>query len=202
MGNILIEQLPEAVEIDGREWAIRTGFRDCLRVILAFEDAELTIFEKQMVLLELLYPEKPNNAQAAFDLGIQFLNGGEPGESDGGGPSMRLYSFAQDAGFIFSAFRQTHGIDLEKAEMHWWKFIALFMDLGPETTFCNLVSLRKKIKTGKASKEERQTYREIRDVAELPELDTRTIEEKAQMNEFLRQVEEAKKRRMASREAK
>lgn len=194
--NILVEQLPSAVEIDGQEWPINTDFRACLRVIMAFEDGDLTTQEKQVVLLENLYPSLPSNVPEAFRLGIKFLNGGETvdGESEGEF-SLRLYSFEKDASFIFSAFRQTHSIDLETAELHWWKFLALFMDLGADTTFCNLVSLRKRVKTGKASKQELQMYRELKDVIDVSEPVVLTHEEKEQEAEFMRLVEAAMEKR-------
>jgi hypothetical protein len=193
--NILVEQLPTAVEIDGQAYEIHSDFRACLRVILAFEDAELTNLEKQAVLLDNLYPVKPANLQAALAQGVKFLDGGKVESGEEGESSPRLYSFAKDAGFIFAAFKQTHGIDLETAELHWWKFLALFMDLGSETTFCNLVSLRKRVKTGKASKEERKAAREMGDIFDIPDPDTRTPEEKAQEDEFMRLVREGERNR-------
>lgn len=200
MTNLLVEELPSAVEIDGIEYAINTDFRCALRVILAFEDDELTGMEKQAVMLQNLYPECPENVEQALKLAGKFLNGGDDGKGDDDTP-MRLYSFAQDANYIFAAFRQTHGIDLETAQLHWWKFLALFMDLGSETTFCNLVSLRKRIKSGKATKEEVKAYRDMRDVIDLKEPDTRTLEEKEKEAEFLRLVEEGRRRRREAKKA-
>ena len=48
-----------------------------------------------------------------------------------------------------------------------------------------LIGLRKRIMTGKATKEERQAYQEMKDVLELEQPDTRTLEEKEQEAEFL-----------------
>jgi hypothetical protein len=197
--NLLVEDLPEAVEIDGAEYKINTDYRTAIRVILAFEDDELTGLEKQIIMLQNLYPVLPENVQEAARLANKFLNGGEENAEGDSGP--RLYSFAKDANYIFAAFRQTHGIDLETAQLHWWKFLALFMDLGSETTFCSLVSLRKRIKTGKATKEEMKAYRDMRDVIDLPEPDTRTWEEKEKEREFLRLVEEGRKRREAQKQS-
>lgn len=171
--------------VDGVEYRVNTDFRDCLRTMLAFEDNDLTPQEKQLVLLQNLYAEVPPNTAAATRAAVEFLNGGAA--KDGSGP--RLYSFGQDAGMIFSAFRQTHGIDLETASLHWWKFLALFFDLGADTTFCNLVSLRKRVKTGKASKEERAAAREMGEAFDVPELDERTLDEKEQEAEFMRLLE-------------
>lgn len=196
MTNILFDPLPEAVEIDGLAVPINTDFRDCLRIILAFEDPGLTVAEQYAIMLNNLYPQPVEHVQQALEQGIKFLNGGEdqPAE-DHAGPGLRLYSFRQDARFIFAAFRQTHGIDLESAALHWWAFLALFMDLGSETTFCNLVSLRKRIKTGKASKEERRMYQEMRAVIDIEEPEHLTADERAQEEEFLRLVKEGLKQR-------
>jgi hypothetical protein len=155
---------------------------------MAFEDAELTPQEKQVIILSNLYQVQPGNVQAALEKASQFLNGGKTEETNDNDNSMRLYSFDRDAQFIFSAFRQTHGIDLETAELHWWKFIAYFMDLGQETTFCQLVGLRSRIKKGTASKEERQAAREMGDLIDVPEIDDRTLEEKEREAEFLQLI--------------
>lgn len=197
MINILFDPLPEAVEINGQAVPINTDFRDCLRIIMAFDDPDLTGVEQRAILLSNLYPQPVENAQQALEQGVKFLNGGEDQSAgDQAGAGIKLYSFRQDARYIFAAFRQTHGIDLEEVDhLHWWKFLALFMDLGSETTFCNLVSLRKRIKTGKASKEEKRIYQEMRAVIEIEEPERLTAEERAQEEEFLRLVKEGLKQR-------
>lgn len=194
--NILIDQLPTSVEIDGQEHAINSDFRDCLRVIMAFEDPELAQIEKQIILLNNLYLISPDDPEKALSVGLKFLDGGkEKFEDEEPSSSPRVFSFSKDADLIFAAFQQTHGIDLSAVEyMHWWKFLALFLDLG-DTTFCNLVGLRKRIKTGKATAEDRQIASEIGDMLYIPDVDDRSIEERDKADEFLRELEEGKKRR-------
>ena len=193
--NLLIEELPEAVEIDGIEYPINTDFRACLRVISAYEDNDLTAYEKHAILLANLYPKPPHDMAKAIEQAIKFLNGGSTTNDDEIGAALRLYSFKQDAGLIFAAFKQTHGIDLLDTEyLHWWKFLALFSDLGTETTFCNLVSLRKRVKTGKASKEERAAARELGERFDVPEIDNRTPDEKEQEAEFMRLIKQSKRK--------
>lgn len=182
--NILIDEFPEAIEISGSEYSIHSDFRTALRIIMAFEDNELTGMEKQHVLLANLYDEKPKDVELAFKAGLRFLNMGEENKEDDDGP--RVYSFTKDATLIFAAFRQTHGVDLATTDMHWWKFLALFMDLGSETAFCSLVGLRRRVKTGKATKEERRAAREMGDIFNLPEIDTRSLEEREAEAEFMR----------------
>lgn len=129
----------------------------------------------------------PDDIEAAFTQGVKFLNGGQIGEEKEEVP-IRLFSFEKDANLIFAAFKQTHGIDLSNTEnLHWWKFIALFMDLGSETTFCQLIGLRKRVKTGKATKEEKEAAREMGDMFEIPEPEEPlTAEEQQREREFMR----------------
>ena len=192
--NVLVDELPEKVEVDGRDYAINSNFRACLKTILAFEDPELTISEKQTILLENFFAEKfPENIEKAFEVAILFLDGGENGKEkkqEEMQASPRLYSFSGDASLIYAAFRQTHGIDLSHTELHWWQFLALFKDLGQDTAFCNLVILRKRVKDGTASKEERKAAREMGVAFEVPEIDDRTLEEKESEREFFRLLNE------------
>jgi len=144
-------------------------------------------------MLELLYLDKPDNLHEAFEQGMRFLNGGEK-IKDAEKYGTRLYSFDKDANFIMAAFRQTHGVDLETENMHWWKFLALFMDLGGDTTFSNLVRLRKRLKNGKASKEERATASEIREIIDLPENEPQTLEELEALEKFKELVKRGKEK--------
>lgn len=187
--NLLVDTLPEAVAVGGVIYPIRCDHRTCLRIILAFEDPDLTAAEKRALLLYNLYPEIPENVQEAYEVGVRFLDGGKTPEADGEARNRpRVVSFSKDANLIYAAFRQTHGIDLSTANLHWWEFLALFMDLGSETTFCQLVSLRHRVKTGKATKEELKAYRENKDIIDVPELDTRTLEDREKEAEFFRLV--------------
>jgi hypothetical protein len=174
--NILVDTLPTSLEVEGKEYKIDSDFRACLRTILAFEDAELAGLEKSLILYNSLFVEKPDNVSEALKQGVWFLNMGSDEVDDSNGP--RVFSWWKDASLIYAAFQQTHGIDLESVEyMHWWKFLALFMDLGSGTVFCSLVGLRKRVKTGKASKEERATARELGAMFIVPEIDDRTPDE-------------------------
>lgn len=193
MKNLLLEDLPETIEIDGKSYAVNSDFKSALRTILAFEDGDLTPQEKYLVLVENLYKETPPDIEAAISKGLEFLNGGSSEEGEDGGESLRLYSFSQDGNLIFAAFRQTHGIDLSVENLHWWKFIALFLDLGAETSFVNLISLRKRLKEGTASKEEVKYYRQNKEVVDVPEVDTRTLDEKIAEQRFYKLLGKGKK---------
>ena len=157
--NILVDDLPEAIEISGVEYAVNFDFRTGLACILDMESSELTDEEKCILLLRRIYGETiPNDVETAIKLAVKFLDGGKE-QSEEENPfadNVRLYSFEKDATLIYAAFRQTHGIDLHKVDLHWGQFLALFQDLGADTGFCNLVNLRRRVNSGEATKEERQ----------------------------------------------
>lgn len=188
--NILTGQLPEAVEIDGIPVRIETDFRVCLTVILAFEDQALTDIEKQSVMLDLMYPEPPENLIEAARLAVKFLNCGDDPQLEGNAADDgigRLYSFEQDAKYIYSAIKQSHGIDLESVEyLHWWKFCYLFLDIQEDCFFNRLIHLRRQKKLGKLSKEEKELYIRIQSIVDLPEV--LTAEEQSVADEFMRQL--------------
>jgi hypothetical protein len=180
---------------------INYEWRACLMTILSYEDGEITDMEKSGILLDNVFPfieEYPviaDNIEEATRQAVWFLNGGEDEPKSNSGP--RVFSFSKDSGFIFAAFRQTHGVDLETAELHWWKFLALFMDIGGETTFSHLVSLRKRLKTGKATKEEIAAANEMREILDMPQVDDMTIEQRealAKFDELVSKRQEEKKR--------
>lgn len=182
MPNVLVDAPPTTIEINGRDYEVNYSFRNCLKIILAFEDPELAMVEKSMVLVELLYREKPPDLQLAIEKGIEFLDGGVDRDDDDESP--RVFSFDKDARMIMAGFRQTYGLDLHATDIHWWDFLMLFLDLSPDTTFSNLVNLRHRVKSGKATKEEREVARDLGDTFQLEDYEPLSIAEMETKREF------------------
>lgn len=172
--NILTGSLPEAVEIDGEIYDLDTDFRTGIDIMIAFEDDKLSEYEKAVIMVQLLFLKTPTNFIKARAQAIKFLNCGEEenevglGGSDGD-ETERLYSFQKDAKYIYSAIRQSHGIDLESVGyLHWWKFCYMFLDLKEECFFSKMIYYRKQEPRGKLAKEEREYCNSIRDILTLP----------------------------------
>lgn len=193
--NTLIDKFPTKALIDGKVYELNTDFRNCLKIILAFEDDELLDFEKAEIMLRNLYGENiPKNTDEAIRKAIYFLDCGEEDEEKkvGTSNSTRLYSFTKDAKYIYSAIKQTHGIDLENVEyLHWWKFVYLFLDLNPNCFFCKIIDLRNKKKKGKLSKEEKRLYIQLYDILELNNKPKFTEEEQKEIDEFMELLQQA-----------
>lgn len=166
--NFLINKFPTTVEIDGEEVAINYDFRNCLKIILAFEDENLTDYEKVIVALSLFYKEIPKNIISAEEKMIEFLNMGEKDKTSEN--EYRTYSLEKDAKYIYSGIQKTHNIDLNSEEdMHFWKFMNLFMELDENCFFNQLVYLRKQKQKGKLTDYEKELYFSLGDVVEIKE---------------------------------
>ena len=198
--NILTDSLPDAVMVDGVVYPVNTSFKVCLRIMAACEDNELTNGEKATVMLRLLYGENiPANTEEALRMASKFLDGGDQERGKGKAEAAnegRLYSFVHDASYIFSAFKQSHDIDLEQEEqLHWWKFLTLFFDLNPDCFFHRLINLRRNLYRGKLTKEERELYLSIKHIVDLP---VSSSEADREEDEFLRLLREGVEKRAST----
>lgn len=168
--NIILEQLPQAVMIDGAAVPINTDFRVCLKIIQAMEDDVLMEHEKLTVLMDLLYPEPPENTALALSQGLKFLNLDK--EADATKLNQpQVYSLEKDSSYIYTAFKSSFNIDLNDIEyLHWWKFRSLFADLGKDCFFNTLVSLRSRQQSGKLTDSEKEFVRRNPDIISLTEI--------------------------------
>lgn len=183
----LAEQLPTAIRIAGNDYPVNWDWRSCMRIITMFESSELTDAEKLELSAELLYKKTPPQSGEVYEKAIIFLDGGECREDEGAGAApARLYSFGQDAGLIYAAFRQSHGIDLGREELHWWEFCSLFLSLSEETLFCRVVSLRDRQRKGLLTPQERKQAAAMGNLIKLRE--EYSNEEKLAVESFLATV--------------
>ena len=164
--NVLIDKFPLSLEVGGEKIEIAADLRNCLTVILAYEDEALTDQERAFVLLSRIFKGDipKEHLKEAVDKAAWFMNCGE--ERSAGGE--RLYSFEQDAKYIYSAISQSHGIDLQGVDfLHWWQFCYLFLDLDKDCFFTQLIDLRRRKSEGKLTKEEAEYCSRISDILEL-----------------------------------
>ncbi len=181
---ILIDGLPTAIEVDGIEYDINADYQTGLKIIMAFEDNELTQYEKCTVLVELLYKELPHNLSEAIKQGIKFLDCGDNSQKSGNSDGIRKYSFIQDDKYIYRAVDGVLQGRLSKGELvHWWEFVLGFMELPEDCFISKLIYLRTQKAKGKLSKEERELYYKIKDIVDLKE--EYTHGEQKQIDEFM-----------------
>ena len=182
--NILIDEVPEYVEIDGVEYKINTDFRIGIMFELLIQDNTFADMEKVEIALNLYYPEIPHDPIQALEKILWFYRCGKeydaesPQEgTEGTTQQQAIYSFEHDAEYIYAAFLDQYGIDLQDIEhLHWWKFRALFKGLKEDNLIVKIMGYRAIKIDDSMTDSEKKFYRRMKKIYALP--DNRTQEEK------------------------
>lgn len=151
--NLLLDTLPESVYLADpdppyleREYPISTDFRTGIAFTELMENNDLNEDEKAEQALMLYYGGIPANVEAAYEALIYFYLCGKDADNmtTGGGDAHRapVFSYAQDAPYLFAAFEQQYGIDLTTVDLHWWRFRALFDGLSDKTELVKIIGYR------------------------------------------------------------
>lgn len=161
--------LPTSVELGGQKYAIRSDFRAALDICAALSAPDLSDEERALAALVIFYPDweeiPDDQLPDALRECYRFLNGGDDEPERRQRP--RLMSWEQDWPLIVAPVSRILGRDVRGIELHWWSFLAAYMEIG-ECTFAQVVAIRsKKAKGQSLSKEERAWYRENRELVDF-----------------------------------
>lgn len=197
----MIGGLPETLTVGGREYPIRTDYRDVLQVLEAFSDEELEHIEKWIVAVYLLFEDFScaddvlEAVEDGFDLGEAvgqiswFLSVGKPEEKDRDAP---LYDWKQDEQMIFAAVNKVAGREVREADyMHWWTLSGYVNGVDKDDFWTFVISIRDKLnKKKKLEKNEREFLNKNRELVILEKRKTREEQElemryKALLNRML-----------------
>ena len=100
---------------------------------------------------------------------LNFYRCGKPPEKhSGGGDEKAVFSYDFDDGYIYAAFKEQYGIDLNDANLHWWKFRALFQSLRGDCMFVKIVDYRTMPITPKMSTADRNFFQKMKKLYALP----------------------------------
>lgn len=164
----MIGSLPKSLTVNNKEYPIRSDYRDCLTILSAFNDPDLSIEEKVIVTLDILYkqPIPTNDVTEAYKKAVWFLNCGDTVSKPQ--TSAPIYSWSQDEQLIFSAVNKVAGKEIRAVEyLHFWTFMGLFNEIG-EGSFATVISIRnKKRKHKKLEKWEQEFYRNNKELVDL-----------------------------------
>ncbi len=197
----MIGGLPETLTVGGREYPIRTDYRDVLQVLEAFSDEELEHIEKWIVAVYLLFEDFScaddvlEAVEDGFDLGEAvgqiswYLSVGKPEEKDRDAP---LYDWKQDEQMIFAAVNKVAGREVREADyMHWWTISGYVNSVDKDDFWTFVISIRDKLnKKKKLEKNEREFLNKNRELVILEKRKTREEQElemryKALLNRML-----------------
>ena len=171
--NILIDIVPTSVDIEGEDYEINSDFRTSILFELLMQDEGLSDEEKIIQALELYYPVIPQNLNEAVEQMLWFYRcDKEVRESKGKGTgksSSQIYSFEYDDDYIYSAYLDQYGIDLQDIEyLHWWKFKAMFKALKEDNMIVKIMGYRSMDISKIKDKEQKEYYSKMKKLYEIP----------------------------------
>lgn len=148
MINLLYEELPNSIEVEGSSFSLYTDFRGWIEL----NDALLTNDSEYIYIsLMAVFKDTPSTiTKDVINAIIGFLNGNtdhaktenEPRTTEKSN-NKRIFDFKQDADYFISSFLESYNIDLIDVDyMHWWKFLSLFNGLKEDTPIKQRMSYR------------------------------------------------------------
>jgi len=168
--NILIDYLPTTIEIDKKKYEIHSDFRTSIIFALMMQDDSLSEEEKLLGALKLYYPIIPDNVEEAINKIYWFYSRGnieednkkvKQGKRIFKRNNKRAYDFETDSDLIFTAFMSQYNINLNKENLHWWEFMALFNSLKDDNEIVKIMNYRTIDLTSIEDKKERKMYADL-----------------------------------------
>lgn len=147
----MLGQLPKTLKIQGKSYAIRTDYRNILRIFEAFADERLTDNDKLLICLQRLYVNfrsiQREYLKEAYEQAHWFISCGKLDERQ---PPARTFNWVKDEPIIFPAVNKVAGMEVRAVPyMHWWTFMGYFESVDPESLFGTVLYIRQKQAKGK-----------------------------------------------------
>ncbi len=191
----MIGALPETLTVGGKDYPIRTDYRNILQVFEAFQDSELTQEEKWIVAIYLLFEDfscdddvmraarDGFNLEDAIKQVSWFISAGQPEKEV---LEIPTYNWKQDEQMIFSAVNKIAGRETRELDyLHWWTFLGYFNEVG-EGTFSFIVGIRHKLNCGKKlEKHEKEFLAKNKDLVKLEKKKTKEEQEQEESYQAL-----------------
>lgn len=155
--NVLFEELPE----EWQGYQINWWFQIGVQIFIVSEDKELAEWEKSQLIAELLFSEDIPSGEQVQECVQWFLNGWCQDRSPREKEKKKLIDFNKDQWRIYADFRQIYGINLNEADLHWWEFMGMLWNMPQrQSSFLQVIEIRRKKIKQKMTKEEKQAIKE------------------------------------------
>ena len=171
--NILIDALPETITVSGKVFPIHSDFRTGILFEQLIADKAIGNKKKLTCMLRLYLDDIPADTDEAINQIILFYQCGKqqrkPTKTKSKKIQSEVYDFDEDDGYIYAAFLEQYGIDLNDIEyMHWWKFRALFRALKADCEIVKIMGYRSVDLSKVKDKNERSRLSRLKDLYALP----------------------------------
>ena len=194
---------PKYVEVENKKYKINTDFRVAIECNRIAEDETIGDFERALAIIYILFGDEgidtPEHHKKLLELAQKYLLCGKEKEK-------RKYQepdmdFIQDYGLIWvSMYSDYSGLDIDKEEIHWWKFMDMLNGLSnSELGNCCVLNRIRNIRNANPSdikdRKERQKLIDAQKEFALKKKKPKrkaTEKEKESASEFLRMLKNRK----------
>ncbi|MGN1114322.1 MAG: Gp15 family bacteriophage protein [Oscillospiraceae bacterium] len=186
----MIGELPISLNVGGKQYAIRSDYREILNIFQAFNDDSLSKQEKAYICLKCLYVNYDdipiNDLQEAIEKAFWFCDGGDMPKSKP--EKVKSFDWDHDQSILFPAINTVAGYEVRTPDkyMHWWTFLGYFGEIR-DGLFSTVMNIRnKKLHGKKLDKGEIEFYNHNRNL-----VDIQTAKDKAEIEEteaFLKEL--------------
>lgn len=124
---------PEYAEVEGKKYKINTDFRVAIECNRVAEDENIGDYERSLAIIYLLFGDEgistPQHYSNLLEIAKKFLSCNEDGKViNNEKPDM---DYIQDYDLIWaSIYSDFNGLDIDKEQIHWWKFFRLLNGLS------------------------------------------------------------------------
>lgn len=132
----LQDRLPDGVTVEGRFYRLDFDFRNVLNMMKELAREDIMPEARAWRAVRCL-TKHPRNEEKVLEAVQKLLFDREP-KKDG----QKVTDFEQDAALIRAAFRQSYGIDLYRAKLHWIEFVELLNALPEGSRYSEVVGIR------------------------------------------------------------
>lgn len=175
MIDLSVKGLPNAIEVGGEPFLIKTDYREWLRFGSLLKEMGNELYPVDF--LYLFEDEIPPGRDFVNEL-IHFYAAPEVTPKKDGTDRKPLVDFVLDGSYIYASFMAVYGIDLVDTDMHWHKFNALFQGLPDDSCIKNIMAIRGYKKNNRSFE---RCQQEARELWALPE-EHMTTEEEEEIN--------------------
>ena len=148
----MLGQLPQTLKVCNKDYAIRSDFRDILKIIAAYNDKDLSDQEKVFVCMSRIYkdldrmPKDKDTYAAAFKAATEFMECRLSSDK----PSPKVVNWEKDEQLIFPAINKVAGMEVRAVPyLHWWTFLGYFQAIDREDLWGVVLTIRQKKAMGK-----------------------------------------------------
>ena len=176
--NLLIDGVPKEIFVDSLKYKINYDFRYGLLFEELMNDTTISDSEKCTLALKLYLDNQyvENYEEATTQIFNFYLCGEKPRKTKTKKRENPVFSYEEDAGLIFAAFKEVYNIDRVEDKIYWWKFRALFDALPDTCQFRKVVGYRAIEINQNMTDSQKKFYKEMKKIYALE--DKRTLEEK------------------------